>query len=101
MNPDHLELVTSGENVRRGVRGRLKTHCVNGHRWIPENQVRRSDGGTDCKRCREKRAAAADPEAARARASAHYYANREKKIAYQREYKRRKRAERSGVPLTD
>ena len=44
VNPDHLEAVTHGENVRRGSAWhkiadaqRLKTHCKNGHEFTPEN----------------------------------------------------------------
>ena len=37
VNPAHLEPVTSAENTRRGLGGVLKTHCKNGHPWIPEN----------------------------------------------------------------
>lgn len=97
VRPDHLEPVTPRENTQRGARGRLRTHCINRHRWIPENQVRRSDGGLDCKLCRAARAAAKCPEENRARARQYYYANREKRLAYQREYSQRKRAERTGI----
>lgn len=31
INPDHLEPVTRLENVRRGLKGVLRTHCINGH----------------------------------------------------------------------
>lgn len=30
-NPAHLEVVTHAENVRRGLHGELRTHCVRGH----------------------------------------------------------------------
>ena len=44
VNPQHLEAVTQGENVRRGeawkING-LKTHCKNGHEFTPENTIRR------------------------------------------------------------
>lgn len=44
VNPDHLEIVTIGENVRRGNAGlhhrikmKAKTHCPQGHPYTPEN----------------------------------------------------------------
>ena len=37
VNPDHLEAVTQQENVRRGKRGALKTHCAYGHPFSGEN----------------------------------------------------------------
>lgn len=41
VNPDHLESVTHGENVRRGYSppsmNARKTHCVNGHPFDNEN----------------------------------------------------------------
>ena len=40
VNPDHLEPVTPGENVRRGMspqRQRSKTHCPYGHPYSPDN----------------------------------------------------------------
>ncbi len=36
-NPAHLEVVTSGENTRRGKPFNQKTHCKNGHEYTPEN----------------------------------------------------------------
>lgn len=36
-NPAHLEPVTQEENRRRGLRGGLNTHCLNGHEYTPEN----------------------------------------------------------------
>jgi hypothetical protein len=40
-NPDHLEPVTRGENIRRGVgvapNNLRKTHCPQGHEYTPEN----------------------------------------------------------------
>lgn len=74
--PDHLEPVTGQENTRRGIlserRGaheRAKTHCRNGHPFIPENLVNRSRPGRDCKIChrlreeRKRRAAGIPPKA--------------------------------------
>lgn len=40
VNPDHLESVTQGENVRRGNAGinhRIKTHCTYGHPFSETN----------------------------------------------------------------
>jgi hypothetical protein len=41
INPDHLEAVTSGENVMRGIgptaRNKQKTHCIRGHELIAKN----------------------------------------------------------------
>jgi hypothetical protein len=37
VNPDHLEPVTPHENILRGAKGRLKTHCVKGHLLSDEN----------------------------------------------------------------
>ena len=68
VNPIHLEIVTNAENCRRGLRGRLVTHCVHGHEYTEENtgwHSRPSSPRRYCKACsREQR-------------MAHYYANRE------------------------
>lgn len=56
-NPDHLEPVTHGENLRRGnwtsngVRGREVTQCPKGHAYTPENTVRRPRGTRGCRTC--------------------------------------------------
>jgi hypothetical protein len=55
-NPAHLEPVTRKENAQRGLKGRLKTHCVNGHEYTEENTERRSkDGRRGCRTCHRKR----------------------------------------------
>lgn len=65
-NPDHLEPVTPGENVRRGLTGaasaeraarnRANTHCRHGHEWTPENTyVFPSGDGRICRACRSER----------------------------------------------
>ena len=51
VNPAHMELVTSGENTRRAMR----THCVNGHEFAPENTYTPSDGKRYCRECRRRR----------------------------------------------
>ena len=50
VNPDHLELVTRGENVRRGVATNRGT-CKKGiHPWTPDNVYHRN-GRPTCKVC--------------------------------------------------
>lgn len=55
-NPDHLEPVTLGENVRRGfspsTTNREKTHCVHGHEYTPENTYTPPNGQRVCQTCR-------------------------------------------------
>ena len=55
VNPNHLEAVTHGENVRRGraVGGATsyngnKTHCINGHPFDAGNTYIRPDTGHRC-----------------------------------------------------
>lgn len=61
-NPDHLEPVTRGENVRRGKTGkpetnggaifnRAKEHCRNGHPYSTANTYVNPDGHRSCKIC--------------------------------------------------
>jgi hypothetical protein len=53
VNPDHLDLVSQGENVRRGLAGKVnnhqaqKTHCSRGHRFSGI----RKDGARNCHKC--------------------------------------------------
>lgn len=51
VNPAHLEVVTPRENTRRAMR----THCVNGHEFTPENTYTPIDGKRYCRACRRKR----------------------------------------------
>jgi hypothetical protein len=52
VNPAHLEPVTNAENVRRGLKGRLVTHCPQGHPYDAANTyVYR--GHRYCKTCRD------------------------------------------------
>ena len=52
VNPDHLEIVTQRENSLRGLNGRMKTHCINGHEFDEKNTYYRKDTGARlCRRC--------------------------------------------------
>lgn len=57
VNPDHLEPVTIGENIRRG-REATKPACVNGHDFTPENTHVRANGHRECRACMRVRARA-------------------------------------------
>jgi len=61
-NPAHMEPVTNGENVRRGIgvtaENARKTHCKHGHEFTPENTYI-YPGGTkkghrECLRCKRR-----------------------------------------------
>ena len=55
VNPDHLEVVTHAENLRRGISGLLnrnKTHCSVGHPYFGENLYKSPDGARRCRTCR-------------------------------------------------
>lgn len=55
-NPDHLQIVTHAENMRRGTGmdriHAVKTHCVNGHEFTTESTYRNPRGFRNCKVCR-------------------------------------------------
>lgn len=58
IRPDHLEPVTRGENLRRGIgpelhrqRQRAKTHCIRGHAYSPENTFINVNGARVCRPC--------------------------------------------------
>lgn len=81
VNPEHLEPVTAGENVRRGdmpalagARQRAKTHCPQGHPYDEINTYTGSRGRAcwTCKRENRKR---------------HYELNRDKYIARAAEWR--------------
>lgn len=70
VNPSHMEIVTRGENVRRGVVGTpatnpgaihnlAKTHCRNGHPYSGDNLVISTVRGRQERGCRICRNAAA------------------------------------------
>lgn len=59
VNPDHLEVVTKGENTLRGdgpsAMNLRKTHCKKGHEFTPENLFNDKTGRRCCRVCgREK-----------------------------------------------
>jgi hypothetical protein len=54
VNPDHLELVTTKENIRRGDTGKaqkLKTHCPKGHAYDEKNTRICALGKRICRAC--------------------------------------------------
>lgn len=77
-NPDHLEVVTNRENIRRGIgiTATIKTHCPQGHPYDAENTRINRRGKKVCRACswapyaaktnanrRAKTAAARSPQA--------------------------------------
>lgn len=56
-NPGHLTPVTRKEHSRIGdtlaVRNSQVTHCPQGHPYDGENLILRSNGGRDCRACRQ------------------------------------------------
>lgn len=58
VNPEHLEVVTQAENMRRGIGATAinarKTHCKHGHEFTPENIYRRPNG-RECMTCLKER----------------------------------------------
>ena len=57
VNPEHMEVVTRGENTLRavdiGAKNRNKTHCANGHEFTPENTRMAPRKGRVHRRCRK------------------------------------------------
>lgn len=52
VRPDHLEPVSRGDNVRRGLLVALRTHCKRGHELTPESIVPWAPSGAKwCLRC--------------------------------------------------
>ena len=57
VNPDHLEVVTAAENVKRGSVGdnnRDKTHCPQGHPYTGDNLYLNPQGKRECRECGRK-----------------------------------------------
>lgn len=59
VNPDHLECVSIGENVLRGIgpaaMNARKTHCLSGHEYSPSNTLISKEGYRACRRCNAER----------------------------------------------
>lgn len=57
-NPDHMEVVTQAENVRRGRSGARqaeRTHCPQGHPYDDANTYIAPSGDRQCRTCRKAR----------------------------------------------
>jgi hypothetical protein len=54
VNPWHLEIVTTAENLRRGLNGNLFRNCKNGHEMTEENTLRyvNKTNGSNVRACR-------------------------------------------------
>jgi hypothetical protein len=52
VNPAHLEPVTPRENVLRGLKGRMVTHCPKGHPYDDKNTIW-VQGRRHCRECRK------------------------------------------------
>lgn len=52
VNPDHLEAVTHGENLRRIAERNPRTHCSRDHELTPDNTFVNSRGRRECRTCR-------------------------------------------------
>lgn len=59
VNVDHLEAVTNLENLRRGLgyglQNGMRTHCLHGHEYTPENTYTDRKGGIRCRACSRRR----------------------------------------------
>jgi hypothetical protein len=53
VNPDHLEVVTNQENLRRGIHSGppKKSHCPKGHPYSGDNLSAKKNGRKSCKAC--------------------------------------------------
>lgn len=55
VNPAHLEAVTTAENLRRGIRGVLTTHCPQGHAYDEANTYIGPSRKRSCRACARAR----------------------------------------------
>jgi hypothetical protein len=51
-NPAHLDVTTARENLARGIKGALTTHCPKGHAYAGDNLVIRYNGWRQCRKCK-------------------------------------------------
>lgn len=106
VNPDHLEPVTTSENVLRGVAPvrtadyfRTITHCVNGHPYTAENTYI-GNHGRECLICKKDRAHAdyiRNRERVIRRSAEWRENNLERSRELVREAQRRSRAKKKGA----
>lgn len=59
VNPEHLEPVTTAENLKRGEHRSDSTHCKHGHKFTPENTYSPPSQPfyRYCRECRRRRSA--------------------------------------------
>jgi len=59
INPEHLETVSHRENLLKGdtiaAKNDQKTHCLNGHKFTPENTCINPSGERSCRICKNRR----------------------------------------------
>jgi hypothetical protein len=59
VNPSHMEPVTNEENLRRGLgyglQNGMRTACIHGHDYTPENTYTDRKGGIRCRTCARTR----------------------------------------------
>lgn len=55
VNPAHLDPVTNEENLRRGagygLQNGMRSACIHGHEYTPQNTYTAPDGGIRCRAC--------------------------------------------------
>jgi hypothetical protein len=51
VNPGHLEAVSRQENIKRGLKGDLRTHCINGHEYTTDTLRVTNRGKRECRVC--------------------------------------------------
>lgn len=55
VRPDHLKLLSRGDNIRRGAGRWDGLTCKQGHLWTEDNTLRRKDGSRICRTCAYER----------------------------------------------